>query len=330
MIVLAGIPSEPPLRQVAEAAEAIGIDCVMLNQREAAVSDLELHAGERGFRLIWHRAGGRIDLSAAKGLYMRVVPPHGMPEYRMADSLARARIAAWNEILDAYSETAPIRVLNRLRASNSNMSKPYQAQIIAESGFAVPETLITNDPAAARAFRDRHGSVIFKSISAHRSIVHRLEGIYLDRLDQIRFLPVQFQRAVDGIDLRVHVIGESVFATEIISAAADYRYAGIDGEAASYRAVDLPTGITAACVALSRRLDLPLCGIDLRRERDGRHVCFEVNPSPAYSCFEEQTGQPIARAIACWLETGRAELVNLPDSKPAASIGHAGTAAQEG
>jgi hypothetical protein len=29
--------------------------------------------------------------------------------------------------------------------------------------------------------------------------------------------------------------------------------------------------------------------------------CFEVNPSPGYSYFEANTGQPIARAVARYL-----------------------------
>jgi glutathione synthase/RimK-type ligase-like ATP-grasp enzyme len=52
---------------------------------------------------------------------------------------------------------------------------------------------------------------------------------------------------------------------------------------------------------LAQRLELPLAGIDLRRTPDGRHVCFEVNPSPAFSFYEQRTGLPIAAAIARYL-----------------------------
>jgi hypothetical protein len=45
-------------------------------------------------------------------------------------------------------------------------------------------------------------------------------------------------------------------------------------------------------------MDLPLAGVDLRRRPDGRYVCFEVNPMPAYTYFEAQTGLPIRRALA--------------------------------
>jgi glutathione synthase/RimK-type ligase-like ATP-grasp enzyme len=46
---------------------------------------------------------------------------------------------------------------------------------------------------------------------------------------------------------------------------------------------------------------LVVAGIDLRRTPEGRWVCFEVNPSPAFVYYEEATGQPIGDAIAQWL-----------------------------
>mgnify|MGYP006184765043 CR=1 FL=1 len=53
----------------------------------------------------------------------------------------------------------------------SNSSKPFQAQLIRQYGFAVPETLITNNPEHVLAFRDKHKRIVYKSISGVRSIV---------------------------------------------------------------------------------------------------------------------------------------------------------------
>ncbi len=39
----------------------------------------------------------------------------------------------------------------------------------------------------------------------------------------------------------------------------------------------------------------------MRLAPDGRIYCFEVNPCPAFSYYEESTGQPIARALAEYL-----------------------------
>ena len=161
----------------------------------------------------------------------------------------------------------------------------------------MPQTLISSDPDEVREFLDRHRAVIFKSISGVRSIVRRLDHGYLGRLDRVRTLPTQFQVLVPGTDVRVHVVGDRVFATAIETGATDYRYAARDGAEATLTATDLPDEVAQRCVRLAAALRLPLAGIDLRRRPDGEYVCFEVNPMPGYSFFESHTGQPISRAI---------------------------------
>src|SRR5262249_17995160 len=92
-------------------------------------------------------------------------------------------------------------------------------------GFDVPETLVTNDPGLVRDFVADHGRVIYKSISGARSIVAEVDDDALARLDDVRWCPVQFQAYVEGVDVRVHVVGRRVFSTRVASDAADYRYA---------------------------------------------------------------------------------------------------------
>ena len=141
-----------------------------------------------------------------------------------AESPKRRHVRAVHERLAAWLEATPAMVVNRASAQASNASKPWQAQLIAEAGFAVPETLITSDPEAVLAFRARHGRIIYKSISAARSVVKVFTDLDAERLDRIRWCPVQFQAYVDGTDVRVHVVGDEVFAARVTSWAADYRY----------------------------------------------------------------------------------------------------------
>ena len=199
---------------------------------------------------------------------------------------------------------------------HSNSSKPFQAQTIAAAGFEVPESLITTDPDEVRAFAQRVGPLVFKSISGIRSIVRRLDDDYLRRLDRVRALPTQFQALVEGDDVRVHVVGGEVFATRIRSSAADYRYAGRDGLDAELTATDLPDEVSQRCVDLAATLGLPLAGIDLREVPDGRFVCFEANPMPGYSYFESHTGQPISEAVVRFL-AGKAGGRVLEKTEPA-------------
>lgn len=303
MILLCGIPSETPLARVREELERLGEPYVVFHQRqfdememEVALSGPRVGGTLRIGREVWPLAGFR-------GVYSRVMDDRLLPELRgePGDSPRRRRCRALHDALLRWSELAPARVVNRVGPMGSNSSKPYQAQLIRRHGFAVPETLVTDDPEAVRAFRARHGRVVYKSLSGVRSVVRTLEGADLERLDRIRWCPTQFQAFVEGTNVRVHVIGGQVFATAIETRATDYRYAEREGGSAELRATELPGELAARCVGLARGLGLDFAGVDLKLAPDGRAYCFEVNPSPAFTYYEAHTGQPIARAVARYL-----------------------------
>jgi hypothetical protein len=303
MILLCGIPSEAPLRLAIEAAERSGADYLVFNQRLAGQSALQVATRFQDGRPLLEgtlRLGEQVfPLEAFSGAYLRLMDFQELPEYRQGGN--PAKIEQLHRALVAWLEAAPLRVMNRAGPMGSNQSKPYQAQLIAQAGFLTPPTLITNDPEAVRAFLAEHGRVIYKSISALRSVVQELTPAGLRALERIRYLPVQFQAFIPGEDLRVHVAGERVFASRIRSTAIDYRYAGREGLDVELESVYLENELAARCRSLSERLELPLCGIDLRLAPGGQVYCFEVNPSPAYSYYQEQTGQDIASAIVAYL-----------------------------
>jgi glutathione synthase/RimK-type ligase-like ATP-grasp enzyme len=141
--------------------------------------------------------------------------------------------------------------------------------------------------------------VIYKSMSGVRSIVKELSEQDLDAIGRLDACPTQFQQYVDGIDFRVHVVGDEVFSCQVTSSGTDYRYAP-----ATLKAVGLPLDVKDACVRLTRELGLQLSGVDLRKCGD-RWYCFEVNPSPAFSYFEVHAQLPISHAIARRLAAGR-------------------------
>jgi glutathione synthase/RimK-type ligase-like ATP-grasp enzyme len=100
----------------------------------------------------------------------------------------------------------------------------------------------------------------------------------------------------------VHVVGGEVWSARIETDAVDYRYARLQvGADARVVRHELGADVAGACVALATELDLPFAGIDLKLAPDGRVVCFEVNPSPGFSWFENETGLPIAASVARWL-----------------------------
>jgi len=301
MILLCGIPSETSLRLVHDEVCRLGAPSLLLNQRWVAEvrMDCEIVNGHVGGCLAVR--GSDYPLDAFDGVLIRMMDDRELPEVK-ADPALLGHSRALHDALYHWCQIVPGRVLNRPDAMASNGSKPYQAQLIAAQGIGVPATLVTTDPAEVLAFRSQWGRVVYKSVSGARSVVRELGDDDLDRLDDIRWCPVQFQQHVEGEDVRVHVIGEEVFATAISSGASDYRYAAREGgDPAALRPLDLPDELAGRCVRLTAALGLGFSGIDLRLTPDGEAVCFEVNPSPAFSYYEANTGQPIAAAVARYL-----------------------------
>lgn len=303
MILLGGIASETPLQMVAEALRRQGQPYALLEQRRFREYSLEAELCS-GRLSGWLRLDGRrYRLGDFRGMYARMIDDRQLPELdgEPEGSPLRQQCRNFHDAFLRFWEIAPGRVVNRLGPMASNSSKPYQAQRIQEVGFHTPATLVTNDPEAVLAFRARHGRLIYKSTSGVRSIVQELADDDLERLDQIRWCPTQFQEKVEGRQIRVHAIGQSVFATAIETTATDYRYAHRDGGTTRLSTVELPDDLAERCVRLAAQIGLDFAGIDLCLCPDGREICFEVNPSPAFSYYENHTGQPIAHAVARYL-----------------------------
>lgn len=309
MILLVGIPTEPPLALAIASAERLGITHTVIHQRHAAHGDVAVGwCGGRPEARLWY-GGDAIALENYKGIYLRTMEVAALPEHSARGRtrpdpvlLARARMVT--ELLHRWSAIAPGVVANRPAASGSNGSKPFQAQRIAAAGFHTPPTLVTNNPDAVRAFHAEHGRIVYKSVSGERSIVREWTPSMDSDLAAVRCLPTQFQAFIPGENVRVHVVGNSVFAHRVRSDAIDYRYAAMDQLDTRLEAIKLPDAIAEACVHLARTLSLTLAGIDLKRTPDNVWYCFEVNPSPAYSYYQESTGQPIADALVRLLAAG--------------------------
>jgi hypothetical protein len=301
VILIYGSLEDPPLTRTLEALQEESASYVLVAQSALDREGLCIHIGPGGVDGVLVAAGQQVPLSEFHSVYSR---PLELPA-RTFDSAGALRARVVHEQLFEWLDISPALIINRPRAMQSNVSKPLQAQMIAAAGFRVPETLITNSEQEARAFWREHGRVVFKSISGVRSIVQELNETNAARLHLLSALPVQFQAYVPGADVRVHVVGERVFAAEIASPVIDYRYASRYGASITMKAAQLPRAVGKRCVDLARMMELPLAGIDFRRRPDGEYVCLEVNPMPAYTFFEANAELPISHALAELLINGK-------------------------
>lgn len=273
-------------------------DIFFLDHKEVFTADIEFKFGG-GSNEAWLHAGGRtLDLSKVKAVYAR---PYDYRQYdemqdKTADDSLAVHAAGFEAQLQSWIDSSEALVVNRSEPSASNGSKPYQLALIREAGFQIPETFITNEPESAKKFLAKNPDSVFKSISSVRSIVHKVSDTHIKDLGDVEWCPTLFQKTISGNNYRVHVIGSKIFAVRIESDALDYRYGNTRMEA-----VELPPDVAERCRKITSTLGLHFSGIDLMRTPDNEWYCFEVNPSPGYSYFQNASGLPIAEALARFL-----------------------------
>ncbi|WP_378742845.1 hypothetical protein [Nocardia brasiliensis] len=206
-----------------------------------------------------------------------------------------------------------------------------QLRTAARLGFNVPKTVYTNDPTTARAFiANNEGGVIYKPVGdgalferAGRwdpgTVVGEIYASLLDKstveagISRFSACPVLFQEYIEkDVELRVTVVGRSVFAAELHSqshqeASVDWRRG--DVLTIEHRVHELPIAVRQKCVSLVEELDLEFGAIDMIKCRDGRYVFLEINPNGQYLWIEDMTGLKISRAIAEQLQRGHEEAI---------------------
>ena len=300
MILLWGAPGDDPLEAVHSELDRRRAEVTLLDQRQVLDQRVELTIGTSMGGSVWSR-GRRFAFDEVSALYTRVYDARQMKHVAEAGAEAWVRVQEVESAIWSWADETTARVINRPTAMASNGSKPYQAALIESCGFRIPATLLTTDPDTAAAFWDRHEQVVYKSVSGVRSKVSRLGPQHRTRLADVTWCPTQFQAWVPGRDHRVHVIGNEVFAVEVLSDADDYRYAGQQGATCELRVATLPMDIEARALATATALGLSVAGLDLRRTPDDQWYCFEVNPSPCFTYYEHHTGQPLTAAVASLL-----------------------------
>lgn len=184
------------------------------------------------------------------------------------------------------------RWVNSPQAIALHAYKPYQLQLLQQAGIRIPQTLISNDPDAVIEFYERlNGQVIYKPVrgGAHTARLTP-NDLKADRLTDLARAPVQFQECVEGIDVRIYLVKDEIFAGEIHSRTLDFR----DDPQALIVPIALPDSVAQNCLTLMRVLGLVYTGIDTRRTPDGEYVFLEGNPCPMFMHFEQQARYPIS------------------------------------
>lgn len=187
--------------------------------------------------------------------------------------------------------------------------KIVQLETALRAGFAVPETLITNDPDEARSFvESRPGPVVYKRTGTSRAEFAETRIISRDdfgRLAAIRSAPTTFQDYVDATcDLRVVWVDGVEWTVRIDSQAGVGKVDSRLDTSVDFVPGQLPASVSKSLATLMGALGLSFGVLDIRLGRDGEYYFLEVNPQGQFAYLEIKTGLPIFRSLANLLVDG--------------------------
>ncbi|MEU8789743.1 ATP-grasp ribosomal peptide maturase [Streptomyces sp. NPDC048643] len=190
--------------------------------------------------------------------------------------------------------------------------KPQQLVAATRSGMTVPRSVITNNPAAARAFaKEVDGPLICKPILGGRLDVggerrlmvatHRVDPADFD--DSIAITAHYFQEDIPKkYEVRLIAVGGQIFGGKIMTtseaAGTDWR---TDYDHINYDTVAVPGHVATGVRRFLASYGIVFGAFDFAVTPAGQWVFFENNPCGTWGWVENRTGLPIAAAHADYL-----------------------------
>jgi glutathione synthase/RimK-type ligase-like ATP-grasp enzyme len=268
------------------------------------------YSGDRRAFEIAGEAGELLDFNSVQSAWWRrpqkfVFPPELIDPDALCFADLEARMA-----FDGLYLSSGIRWMNPPHLDVVAAQKPYQLALAQSVGLAVPDTLITNDPAAVLNFREGHpNGVIHKQFVARLETwreTRALQDADLDHIATVKAAPVQFQERIAAVaEVRAIVVGDEIFAGAALFAGLPYGHDIRMNMDATYTRFALPPDIADKLHQLVRKLGLIYGAIDLLLTSEGRFFFLEINPAGQFLYIERHTGQPITAAISAWLSQRR-------------------------
>ena len=230
--------------------------------------------------------------------------------------------------------------VNPSRAVEAN-TKPLQLAHALKAGFRVPETLVTNDPEAVRAFlAERGGQVVFKPLTLSmwrsgddfRAPYSRLvtEADLVDD-DLLRAAPGIYQEPVPkAYEVRLTMMGHRPLAARLRSqetAGGRLDWRRSYGELVM-EPMETPAEVTRRAVSFLASMGMVFGCLDLIVTPEGEWVFVENNQAGQFLFVEQAAGLPMLDAFCELLIQGRPDFAWDPD-RPGVRLADVVDAAQE-
>ncbi len=247
-------------------------------------------------RVIWNRRPGK--------------PYDNLPENEKPSNAIRSFISdQWLVWLQAFQLIPDVTWVNHPQANYFMENKVRQLAIASKLGFAIPNTIISNDPSEIHRLAKKYDGVLIAKALYAPLIEEPKEDYFvftneirLDDLkheEEIKVCPSIFQqRLYPKIDYRVTVIGESVLAVRIEGEnrsleQIDWR---TRKEELRFLAFKLPSEIETLCRRYVTESGLLFGALDLV-EYDGQFYFLEINPNGEWGWLQKPNNIPIAETL---------------------------------
>ncbi|MET7287162.1 ATP-grasp ribosomal peptide maturase [Streptomyces sp. NPDC005573] len=243
-----------------------------------------------GVRSVWVRRPGKAALRAAQ------------PSAWLTEESTQA--------LYGMLRCTGARWMNHPDAARRARQKPWQLRLAQLSGLAVPATLITTFPQAAREFAERFPDLVVKPVSGShpqeppRAVPTSRVAPDTD-FTAVAYGPTLLQRRVaKQADIRLTAVGNTLLAArkrtdpDAHPDDVDVRFAP---SASPWRAAEVPPRVAEAVRRYLADAELAYGAFDFAEDTDGDWWFLECNQSGQFGFVELDTGQPIAATIARWL-----------------------------
>lgn len=257
--------------------------------------------------------GRYLDLKDVDSVwYRRMHIGHGIPSTMDPKLRYASRLESRNTVLGLIADLDVFQIDTFAKVSGAE-NKQLQLRIARNLGLDIPRTLITNDPAAVRAFAaDCPQGLITKMLSsfaiyedgkAQVVFTNPVEPTHLDDLNGLRYCPMTFQERIPkSLELRITIVGDQVFSASIDSQSSakarhDWRK---DGSAlmGAWQPHQLPPTVEQRLLKFMDAFGLNYGAVDMIITPDGRYIFLEINPGGEFVWLERSLGLPISSALA--------------------------------
>ncbi|MBI1946572.1 MAG: MvdD family ATP-grasp ribosomal peptide maturase [Deltaproteobacteria bacterium] len=305
--------NDEPAGMVVEAVKARGHDAVRFDtDRFPTELGLVLAQGtDRPPSYLFVEGDRRVELTTVKSVWYRRFYSARLPPELDERYVSYSKLEIRTLLSSLFAALPNARWIDPIDRVHRAHHKVPQLELAKQAGFTVPDTLATNDPAAARAFFEAHqGKVVTKMLNAisftddgseQMVFTSKVNEQHLEELDGLRYCPAVFQELVDKeVELRVAVVGSKLFIASVDSKGGagevDWRRGG--DLAYHFTPDTLPPDVVACVHRLMALYGLSYGSLDIIRRPDGKHVFLEVNSAGEWAWLQQMVGLPIHEALA--------------------------------